>query len=289
MTNYYHRILRIVSAVCALIFFTLGVSSQSENVNSPTEKIKFATKEKIASEIKLAPCRNGERLQAVRNLFLSMGAGEADLLDDKVKGMQNLRVIKKGRTEEIVIVGAHYDKVADGCGAIDNWTGIVILANLYATIKDTETTKTFVFVAFDSEEQGLLGSGAFVKSVPKEKRNGYCSMVNFDSFGLGYPNILSNASNSMMIKSAQELAAELKMPLGVWTFNGADADSSSFQNNNIPAVTFDGLNDKWQQYLHTSNDKVDKINTSSVFVGYNFGLRYLAKIDGSDCSIFRKK
>jgi Zn-dependent M28 family amino/carboxypeptidase len=251
--------------------------------------LRISTKDEIAADIKLAPCKNGERLEAVRKLFVSMGAADADISTDKVKGMQNLVVTKKGKADETIVVGAHYDKVADGCGAIDNWTGIVILAHLYRSIESSETTKTFVFVAFDSEELGLSGSAAFVKNIPKEKRIGYCSMVNFDSFGFGYPNILTSSSNEKMTKAALDLAADLKMPMNVWSFTGADADSSSFLNNNIPAVTFDGLDGNWPKILHTSKDKADLINAGSVFVGYNFGLRFLAKLDAADCSAFRKK
>jgi hypothetical protein len=273
----------ILTIVRTLIIFTICLPSFAQ------QTVKFSTKEEIAADIKLAPCKNGDRLDAVRKLFLAMGAAEADIVSDKVKGMQNLVVTKKGKTDETVVIGAHYDKVADGCGAIDNWTGIVIIAHIYRLLRPGETNKTYVFVAFDSEESGLLGSAAFVRNIPKEKKSGYCSMVNFDSFGFGYPNILSNASNDKMIKSAKEVAAEVKMPLNVWSFNGADADSSSFQNNGIPAITLDGLDSKWPRILHSDKDKVELINASSVFVGYNFGLKFLAKIESEDCAAFRKK
>jgi Zn-dependent M28 family amino/carboxypeptidase len=219
-----------------------------------------------------------------------MGAAEADITAEKVKDVQNVVVNKKGKTAETVIIGAHYDKASDGCGAIDNWTGIVIVGNLYRSMRNADTEKTYIFVAFDKEEVGLVGSGVMASSIPKENRPSYCSMVNLDSFGFAYPQVLENASNPKMTAMAKDLAAELKMPFASASLAGmADADSSTFQAMGIPAITFHGLSNKWQHYLHSSNDKLENINSGSVAVGYNFLLQYLAKIDSAACGVFRDK
>jgi Zn-dependent M28 family amino/carboxypeptidase len=252
--------------------------------------LTLSSEDEIKADLKLVPCKNVDRLVAVRTLFEKKGAAEADITVDKMKDVQNVVFIKKGKTDEIVVIGAHYDKVSEGCGAIDNWTGIVIIANIFRTLKQMDTDKTYVFVAFDKEESGLVGSAAMVKSIPKEKRAAYCSMVNLDSFGFGYPQVLENASTPKMTTAAKDLAAELKMPFSSVSLAGvADADSSSFKDKDIPAVTFHGLDNRWRQFLHSSNDKLENINAASVWVGYNFLLQYLAKIDSSSCGIFRNK
>jgi Zn-dependent M28 family amino/carboxypeptidase len=234
-------------------------------------------------------CKNGDRLEAVKNLFRIRGATDDQIKVEKFDNVENLVVSKSGKTQETVIVGAHYDKVDDGCGAADNWTGLVIIANLFASLRNTETEKTIVFVAFGKEEQGLVGSHAMAKSIPKEKRLQYCSMINFDSFGFSYPQVLSNSSNSRMTKFAKELAAEVKMPFAEVSLAGvADADSTSFLNKDIPAITFHGLSSKWAEYLHSSKDKLENVNYQSVLVGYNFAALYLSKVDAKPCNAFRK-
>lgn len=145
---------------------------------------RISTEEQLKADIVLAPCKSAERLEMVKKLFLKMGAKQSDISTEKFKDSENFVVKKKGSSDETVIVGAHYDKVKDGCGAIDNWTGIVILANLYKTLAQSSTTKSYIFVAFDQEETGLLGSKAMVKSIPKENLSEYCAMVNMDSCGL---------------------------------------------------------------------------------------------------------
>lgn len=247
------------------------------------------TEETIKADMEMHVCKNGDRLEAVKSLFKKRGATDEELKVETFDSVENLVVSKKGRTEETIIVGAHYDKVSEGCGAIDNWTGIVIIANIFANMRNMPTDKTIQFVAFGKEELGLVGSNAMAKSIPKEKRSQICSMINLDSFGFTYPQVLSNSSSSKMTKFAKDLADEVKMPFSNASLGGAaDADSSSFLNKEIPAITFHGLSNRWTEYLHSSKDKLSNVNYKSVLVGYNFVGLYLTKVDAQPCSAFRK-
>lgn len=187
-------------AILTLVMVTAGLVSSQQRQTALTE-------ESLKTDLQANTCENDRRLEFAKKLFASKGAAESDIKLEKFENAENLTVTKKGRTEEIVVVGAHYDKADDGCGAIDNWTGVVILANLFAALKEMQTQKTYVFVAFGKEEKGLVGSAAMAKAIPKERRPFYCAMVNFDSFGLAYPQVLSNTSSGKMTKFAKELAS----------------------------------------------------------------------------------
>ncbi|MEP7212060.1 MAG: M28 family peptidase [Acidobacteriota bacterium] len=251
---------------------------------------QIATLEEITEDLKFAPCKNSERFEAVKKLFQKMGAAETDISSPENKGLRNIVLTKKGKSADTVVIGAHYDKVSEGCGVIDNWSGIVVLANIYRTFSTMDTEKTYVFAAFDKEELGLYGSAAMVKDIQKAARADYCSMVNLDSFGLGFPFILENASTASMVKAAKDLGTELKVPVKILSLDGAaDADSSSFKNKDIPAITLSGLTENWPKYLHSSNDKQEFTNPQSVRVGYQFTLNYLVKIDAGACDMFRSK
>lgn len=253
-----------------------------------SQKPKISTENEIKSDIELVPCKDKERFEAVKKLFVKMGVDEKDVKVENFEKVENLVVVKKGKTDETVVVGAHYDKAVEGCGAIDNWTGIVIIANLYRTIRDVETEKTYKFVAFGKEEKGLIGSNAMVKAIAPEEKNNYCAMINSDSFGFGYPQVLDNLSSPKLTEQAKTLAKELEMPFSTASLSLASADSVPFMRNDIPAITFHGLSNDWQNYLHTSQDKLKNVNTNSVFIGYQFLLRFLIKIDTSGCESFRK-
>lgn len=276
----------VIASAAHLATYAQTSAVQTPSVQAPATNAEI--EEQLKADLNTGPCKSNERADAVKALFKKMGASDADINAEKIKDIQNVVVTKKGKTDETVIVGAHYDKVSDGCGIIDNWSGVVILAHLYRTLSKMETQKTYVFVAFDKEEVGLQGSVAMAKSIPKEKRSTYCAMVNLDSFGLGYPVILENASSSKMIKAAKDLAGELKAPITGFNLAGvASADSASFKEKDIPAITLSALSNKWPEFMHSSKDKMENVVIGSVRIGYFFGLEYLKKIDKAGCPDFR--
>ena len=102
------------------------------------------------------------------------------------------RLSKTGATKQIII-GAHYD-VTNGEGAADNATGV---ATLYYLMKSFARSKdipcNITFVAFDGEEQGLLGSDYFVNGNEDVANDGMSAeeisntlvMFNIDSIAVG--------------------------------------------------------------------------------------------------------
>lgn len=276
--NYWTRILFFT----AILFTIVGVNSVLAQKTA-----RISTEEELKEDLKTGPCKNGERFEAVKSLFKRLGVPDEAVKTEKFKDIQNVVLTKKGKTDQTVVIGAHFDKVSDGCGIIDNWSGVVILAHLYRTLSSMDTEKTYVFAAFDREEEGLKGSSAMAKAIPKENRASYCSMVNLDSFGLGYPLILENASSPKMIKAAKDLGTELKVTVNGISLVGADSDSTSFKKNDIPAITLSALSNKWPEYMHTSKDKFENVIVGSVRVGYHFGLEFISKIDAASCSVYR--
>jgi Zn-dependent M28 family amino/carboxypeptidase len=275
---------KILSFLLLIVTLPLFAAAQV----GQTEKAKPAIEDLIGENIALAPCKNSERLEAVKSLFKSAGATDADMKIDKLGSNQNLIITKKGKTAETVVIGAHYDKVKDGCGAIDNWTGIVIIANLYRSMRGLQSDKTYLFVAFDREEEGLLGSHAMVKAIAKEDLPNYCSMINLDSFGFAYPQVMDNTSSPKMAELAEKTMGDMGIPYRHAPIPGADADSSSFLQKNIPAITFHGLNAKWPEYLHSSKDVMENIKPKSVVVGFQMTLSFIAQVDAAGCNAFKK-
>jgi Zn-dependent M28 family amino/carboxypeptidase len=269
-----------LSVLALVLLFWTSVAAQ---------KLSLATEEDIKTAIALAPCKNSDRLAAVEKLFRSMGAADADIAIVEKKGTRNLIVTKPGTEAGTIIVGAHYDKVRDGCGAIDNWSGIVVIAHLYQTMRQIPNKKTLKFIAFDREEEGLVGSSVFVSEIPKAERLSICSMVNLDSFGFATPQVMDNASTPTMTKAAKELWKKQQIDIADASIPNADADSGSFVRAGIPAITFHGLSNNWQKYLHSDNDKLSNVNPTSVYMGYRYVLPFIAQLDSLDCDVMRKK
>ena len=196
-------------------------------------------------------------------------------------------VRKAGASPETIVVGAHYDKTEHGCGAIDNWTGIVALAHLYSTLREVASAKSLLFVAFDGEEMGLLGSHAMARSIPKQERARYCAMINLDSFGLATPQVLDNVSSTRLRKLAAELAETMDVPFDHARIEIAGADSTSFLRRGIPAITLHGLSADWLSILHTDRDQPAMVNPTSVYLGYRLALALLGRVDAGPCDAFR--
>ena len=249
----------------------------------------FSPREEVEASVRMVPCEPKERLDGVRQLFKDAGATDDEIrIDSFDKGKtQNLVVIKKGETDETIIVGAHYDRTNSGCGVVDNWTGVSIISHLYKSLKPLTTKKSYIFVAFDREEEGLIGSRKMADALTKEQKQMTCSMVNFDSFGQALPMALRNASSSKMVKLAEALGTENKFKFQAVTIEGASSDSASFKAENIPSITLSGLGGNWMEILHSPADKIDKVNMESVYYGYSFGLLFLARLDAATCGDYK--
>jgi peptidase M28-like protein len=279
---------------CLLCFQgNLAALAQDGNGDGNGNGIHLSTPEEIKSELDSVPCKNEERQNAVKALFERMGAAPSEITVEKFKKVENV-VIRKATaspeaTNEKIVIGAHYDKTSMGCGAVDNWTGIVALAHIYRTLKDVPLNKTILFVAFGEEEKGLVGSAAMVEPIKKEEAADYCAMINMDSFGLAIPQVIENISSKKLVNLVESLAKEMNVPFKRAYFSGGSSDSDSFLRKNIPSITLHGLSDNWKNILHTGFDKPAMVKPESVYLGYRLSLSLLVRLDKASCTEFRKK
>lgn len=71
-------------------------------------------------------------------------------------------VVTLGRGEKTIVLGAHYDRVREGRGAVDNGAACAALIEIVAAVKASPLERASLLVVFfDREESGLLGSRAF--------------------------------------------------------------------------------------------------------------------------------
>jgi Zn-dependent M28 family amino/carboxypeptidase len=274
--------LRLTLLLAPLIFFLATIPTGAQDAG-----IKLSTTDQIKEDFVTVPCDDKKRLEAVKSLFERAGAPSSDVAIDKHKNVENFVVTKKGESSEKIVVGAHYDKVAHGCGAVDNWTGVVTLSHLYRTLKDVPLKKTLIIVAFGKEEEGLVGSRAMTDDITKDQAAEYCAMINIDSLGLAPPQVADNMSSKKLSQFTADLAKEMKIPFAQASIAGANSDSSSFVGKKIPAVTIHGMNNHWSEILHSGNDQASKVNPVSVYLGYRLTLAMIARLDQSPCNAYK--
>lgn len=118
----------------------------------------------------------------VRDQFAQLGyAPIVEHSDDDGLEVDNVFAELPGgsRAQEQVLVTAHHDAWWQS-GADDNGTGIAIVLEAARVLRDTHPNRTLRFVAFDREEEGLIGASRYVAAHPQDR---IAMIVNMDCVG----------------------------------------------------------------------------------------------------------
>ncbi len=102
------------------------------------------------------------------------------------KDVHNLIFEKQG-SEEIVVIGAHYDSVSLTPGADDNASGVAVLLHLAEQLQQEQFQRTVRFVFFTNEEPPYflsddMGSEVYAKRC-KEKDENIVAMLSLETMG----------------------------------------------------------------------------------------------------------
>ncbi len=89
----------------------------------------------------------------------------------------NVVGVSPGRSDQRVIIGAHRDIFGTIQGAEDNGSGTVTMLELARALSSKEHYYTYVFVSFDGEEVGLLGSANFASRQGARKMTGQAAQA----------------------------------------------------------------------------------------------------------------
>ena len=165
-------------------------------------------------------------------------------------------------------------------GADDNASGTATVLKLALDLKDKKLKRTFVFVLFNAEEEGLLGSASFVENWQShiEKYGNIVAMLNYDMVGR-----YSNEVSLMGVNSGLEwknilnpLMTDLKFELKNEAVGSSD--HASFLAKKIPALFFTtGAHPDY----HTSRDTADKINFTAMESIENYSLSLIDQLENS--------
>jgi hypothetical protein len=126
-----------------------------------------------ARHVSHGTARLNHTAEYIRHGFEACGHTVAELqYGDGVQQFRNVCVELPGmiRPGEIIVVGAHYDTVADSPGADDNSSGIAALLELARMLKGVPLGRTIRLIAFPNEEHPL-GTSAMSGSVVSAKES----------------------------------------------------------------------------------------------------------------------
>lgn len=241
---------------------------------------RLPSDDEMRSEMALSPLTNPDREKAVIELFQEAGARRDEItLQDAGRGRHNISVVKKGRTDKVIVVGAHHDKVEEGAGTIDNWSGTTMMINLYQEIRDLDTEATYIFIAFSREEEGLIGSEFYLDSLPRSQREKIKAMINLDTLGVDGTFSVKNLSDRVLLDATRRVAAAEGLPVAEISYAG-DSDSSTFRRAGIKAMTMAGATPEIIfDIIHSENDTMAYFSLPHYKNAYLLTLALLKSLD----------
>ena len=224
------------------------------------------------------------RRATLESLFREAGCDGANLSTQKVPGSKepNLVCTLPGGDADAptIVVGGHFDLAERGDGAVDDWSGAVLLPSLYECLKGAPRKHAYVFIAFAAEEVGLHGSKEYVKTMSPAERQNVHAMINLECLGLSTPKVWATRADKHLLEGYARVARALGMePEGSNVDKVGDDDSHPFLNAKIPVLTVHSITSQNLGILHSRRDRVSAIDPDEYYAAYRLTAAYLTYLD----------
>jgi aminopeptidase YwaD len=170
-----------------------------------------------------------------------------------------------GTGDGIVVVGAHYDSVWRGPGAIDNATGVEGLRRVAERLAGETPQHTLRFVSFGAEEIGLVGARRHVAGMRERgELERAAGMVNLDCIGHGEKLELLCSPAALLERTraaAERLGLTDRYEVVTELGQEAGTDHLPFAQSGIPALSI--LHFPYEEY-HLPEDTIDLVDENLI-------------------------
>lgn len=207
--------------------------------------------------------------------FKSLGAKDIVKQEFTINSNKAYNIIAKYKgslkeNKKTILLGAHFDSISESPsssspGAEDNASGTSGLIEMANVLNEHPPKHDVILIAFSGEEQGLVGSEHYVKSLTNVEKENIKGVLTMDMIGYSKDDNLeclieTSKENQFIVDDLLQSAKEytsLKTPV---TFDYWGSDHVSFIKNKIPAVlVIENDYDKYPAY-HKTTDKVEYIH-----------------------------
>jgi len=192
-------------------------------------------------------------------------------MPNKVTGpIQTANVVAELRgsekPDEYVVLGAHLDSWELGTGALDNGCNAALVIEALRAIKASgvRPKRTIRFILFSGEEEGLLGSWAYVRA-HRADMDKYVGAVIFDS-GTGRVTGFSIGGRKDMLAAASEIVEPLKAWDAATLTTDAQwgTDHFDFMLEGVPSFVANQEEANYLPNYHASSDTFDKVDFANL-------------------------
>lgn len=265
MTGYFGKwIYQDLVKYGALAFITTtGIQSDSHEDIDDRELRKVVSKDTVK-----LPGLNINIKDAVR--LINEDVKEVTLAiegEDYKTNSHNVITVIEGEVKEKIVLTAHYDTVPLSKGIYDNLSGAVGILELIERFSKEKPHFTLEFVLCGSEERGLLGSKAYVKT---KKLDDIRLVVNLDMIGCTLGQSIACCTSAMdVVHYIDIMSKELGYPIHAYQ-DVYSSDSTPFADKGIPAISFARIDPNDMELIHNRYDTSELMNVKNLFEDIDF-------------------
>ena len=202
---------------------------------------------------------------------------------------RNVAAELPGKTDEWIVLSAHYDTTPLSHGSYDNMSGCIgLLTILEALKKDAPHRYGLRFLFCGSEERGLLGSKAYVKDHAEELEK-IALNINLDMIGTWMGRLIACVSaEEALVHYIRYFSAELGW--GISARQGVySSDSTPFADSGIPAVSFARIAPDNQAAIHNRYDTMELLSDEQLRLDGEFLAAFTRRMaDAALCPVKRE-
>ncbi len=245
------------------------------------QKVQFSPAEKsvVLQRMKTIPPGNQERAARLKELFAQAGCDHGLLAEQKLEGAEAPNVICRLGTGEndLIIVGAHYERVSPPQRPLDNWSGAALLPALFQSLRQRRRNHSFLFVGFADHDNISSGAEAFVEHLSRSQLGHVQAMVNLDALGLSPTKVWAAHSDKDLVHDLIVMVYALKLPasqIDIATLGSSDSDP--FAARHIPQITIHSLTQQ-----NVTSGAGSQFRPNNYYDTYRLLCGYLAYLDQS--------
>ncbi|MDR4483423.1 MAG: M20/M25/M40 family metallo-hydrolase [Nitrospirales bacterium] len=176
--------------------------------------------------------------------------------------------------QELILIGAHRDHFGRQAGLLfpgadDNASGTSVMLELIRMLSQSATSpkRTVLFVSFDGEERGLLGSRLYV-SHPVFPLDQTVAMINLDHLGAGDGKLTVGVTR-MDKNLAQQAAAQAGLGDNIQMYGYfPGGDHVPFFEAGVPTVTV--VSSGRHHHFHQPSDTLESIQPANLAIAAKF-------------------
>ena len=268
----------------------VGFITYDGNVHYPDRDIDQKMLRPYVSKGRKVPCVNINAKDAFR---LVQSAPETVSVQvwqtESVSASQNVVAEIPGRTDEWIVLSAHYDSTPLSRGAYDNMSGCIGLLGIMDALRGKAPLRYGLrFVFCGSEEVGLLGSKAYTAAHESELEK-IALNINLDMIGtyMGRSIACISAENKLLHY------LEYLCALRGWGLNARldvySSDSTPFADKGVPALSFARLAPASQATIHNRYDTKALLSEDQLIADIGFLADFtLGMADAVKCPVSRE-